>query len=127
MLWIPLALYRDLAERRVDLAEILGGERDRRRAVVLVEAMELGGAGDRHDPRLLRQQPSERDLRRRHHLLCRDFAQPVDQPLVGLARLGREARHDVAEIIADEAGVGVDRAGQETLAERAERNEADAE
>jgi len=34
--------------------------------------MELGGSWDRHDPRLLRQQPAECDLRRRRAFAIRD-------------------------------------------------------
>ena len=83
---------------------------------------------DRHDPRLLRQQPGERDLgRRRASCVPADLPEQVDQRLVGLPRLRREARHDVAEVGAVELGVLVDLAGEEALAERAEGHEADAE
>ena len=89
--------------------------------------MQLGGAGDRHDPGLLRQQPGERDLRRRRLLSAAMSAEQIDQRLVCLAGLRREARDDVAEVGAVERRVLVDRAGEKSLAERAEGNEADAE
>ena len=54
-------------------------------------------------------------------------AEQVDQRLVRLARLRREARDGVAEVGARRTSVlVVDLAGQEALAERAERDEADA-
>ena len=56
-----------------------------------------------------------------------DLAEQIDQGLVRLARLRREARDDVAEVAAVERRVLVDRAGEEALAERAEGDEADAE
>ena len=54
-------------------------------------------------------------------------AEQIDQRLVRLARLRREARERVAEVVAVERRVCVDRAGEEALAQRAERHEADAE
>jgi hypothetical protein len=40
--------------------------------------VQLRGARDRNDPRLLRQQPRERYLSRRRLLLLRDPAQQID-------------------------------------------------
>jgi len=56
-------LDRDLRSGAVDLAEIVGREFDVGRCDVLLEAAELRGAWDRNDPRLLGEQPGERDLR----------------------------------------------------------------
>src|SRR5271165_7305592 len=53
--------------------------------------------------------------------------QEIDQGEVRLARRLREARHDVAEVVLRERGLVVDRAGQETLSERAEGHEANAQ
>ena len=53
--------------------------------------------------------------------------QPVDERLIRLPVLRREARHDVAEIGAVERRRLVDLSRQEALAERAERHEADPE
>ena len=47
---------------------------DLSRPDVLLEPMQPGGAGNRHDPRLLRQQPAERDLRGGRLLLTCDRA-----------------------------------------------------
>src|SRR5918994_1790793 len=127
MLRIAGALYRDLGNRALDVAEIVGGEFDASRSDVLVEAVQLRGAGDRNDPRLLGKQPGDRDLGTRHPLLGRDLAEHLDQGLVRLPGLRREARNDVAEVGTVERRVLVDRARQEALAERAEGDEADTE
>jgi hypothetical protein len=50
--------------------------------------LQLGGAGDRHDPWLLRQQPGQRDLRRRRALLLADLFQQVDQGRFALRASG---------------------------------------
>jgi hypothetical protein len=50
--------------------------------------VQLGGARNRHDPRLLRQQPGQRDLGRRRAFALRDLAQQIDQRLVGLRASG---------------------------------------
>src|SRR4249919_4058689 len=94
---------------------------------VFLEAMQLGRAGDRHDPGLLRQQPRKRDLRAGDALAPGQRAKLVDEGLVGLARFRREARNLVAEVAAVEARRLVDGAGEEAAAERTERHEADAE
>src|SRR6185503_10138255 len=57
----------------------------------------------------------------------RDAADEIGHRLVGLARLGREARHDGAEVAFGERRRLVDLAGEKPLAERAERHETDAE
>src|SRR4051794_15788690 len=123
---IAVALHRDVGQGGFDLAQIVRTQLDGCPANILLETVQLGGAGDRHDPGLLSEQPGERYLCRRRVLARRDLAQHVDQALVGLAVLFREARHDVAEVGLIEAdGLG-DRACQESLAERAEGHEADA-
>ena len=124
---IASPLHRDLGGGALDLAEIVGRQFDGSRADVLLQAMQLRGAGDRHDPRLLRQQPGERDLGGRRLLPCGDLAEQIDQGLVRLPGLRREAGDDVAEVGAVERRVLVDLAREEALAQRAEGNEADAE
>src|SRR6516225_7306461 len=59
---ITLAVHRDCGPRPLDLREIVGSQLEIWRADILFEPVQLGGAGDRHHPRPLRQQPSERDL-----------------------------------------------------------------
>src|SRR5437763_1038851 len=62
---IPLPLHRDVGEGAADVAKIVGRQFDAGRPDVLFQAVQLRGAGDRNDPRLLGQQPRERDLCRR--------------------------------------------------------------
>src|SRR6185369_15990632 len=121
------ALYLDLRGRLVDGAKVLGRELEARRAEVLLEPVEPGRPGDRHDPGLLREEPRERDLRGSRLLPRRDLAEERHQRLVRLARLRREARHDVAEVVLLERRLLVDLPGEEPLAERAERDEPDPE
>ena len=116
VLGVPGPLHRDLRGRGLDLAEVVGRELDVGRPEVLVQAMQLRGARDRDDPRLLGEQPGERDLGRRRLLASRDLAEQVDQGLVRLDRLRREARDGVAEVGAVEGRVLVDLAGEEALA-----------
>ncbi len=97
------------------------------RADVLLKAVQLGGARNRHDPGLLRQQPGDGDLRPAHALRRGECAQHLHQPGVGLAVLRAEARHDVAEVALVEGGVGVDGSGQKPPAQRAEGYETDAQ
>ena len=52
-------------DRRVDGVEIRARELHGRGARVLLDVLELAGAGDRYDPRLAREQPSEAQLRKR--------------------------------------------------------------
>ena len=113
---VTIPLHGDLGEGAVDLAEIVGGQFDRRRAEVLFEPMQLRGSGDRNDPRLLRQQPSERDLSRGRLLSRRDFAKQIDESLVRFPGLWREARDDVAEIALIERRFFADRAREEAFA-----------
>ena len=96
----PLAAHRPVSRSRcsgyrapctviceaalVDLAQVVGRELDVRGAEVLLQAVQLRGARDRHDPRLLGEQPGERDLGRRRALPLGDAAEQVDQGLVRL-------------------------------------------
>ncbi len=83
--------------------------------------------GNRSDPRLLREQPGERDLRGSRFLLLRDAAEQVNQRLVRLESLGRKARKSAAEVGAVEFRALFDRSRQESLAQRAIRHETDPE
>src|SRR5436305_5293967 len=124
---VPVPLHRDLGRGAFDVAEIALGELDGGRRDVLLQAMQLRGAGDRHDPGLLGEEPGERDLGGRRALALRDAPEQVDQRPVRLPGLRGEAGDGVAEVGAVERGVLVDLAGEVALAQRAERNEADAE
>src|SRR5439155_14456690 len=111
----------------LDFLQVGGSQFDCSSSEVLVQAVQLGGARDRHDPRPLSEQPGDRDLSRRRLLASGDLAEELDQSLVCLPGLRCEAGNDVAEIAAVERRVLRDRAGEEALAERAERDEADPE
>ena len=124
---VPRALDRNLRGGVVDFAEVVRRERDGNGSDVLVEALPLPGAGDGHDPRLLGQQPGERDLGGCRLLPLGDPLQQLDQGLIRLPGLRREARDDVAEVGAVERRVLVDLAREEALAQRAEGDEADPE
>src|SRR3954467_4656299 len=96
------------------------------RCDVLVEAMTLRRSRDRHDPRLLCEEPGQRELRGRRSFPRREGLQPLDEGQVGLAVLLREPRHGVAKIARLERRLVVDRASQKALAKGTERYEADA-
>src|SRR5438445_8769901 len=89
--------------------------------------MQLRGAWDRNNPRLLRKQPSERDLSRCRLLPFCDAAEQINQGLIRLEGLRREAREGAAEVGAVELRAFVDLAREEALAQRAVRDEADPE
>src|SRR6476619_3208186 len=123
-LGVPCALGLDL--RVGNVAEVVGGELHVRRRDVLLETVPLCGAGDRDDPRPLREQPREGHLRGRCTPAVGDPAEQVAERPFGPAGLaGGEPRDVVAEVTRLELRALIDRAGEETLAERAERNEAD--
>ena len=89
--------------------------------------MQLRGAWDRNNPRLLRKQPGERDLSRCRLLPFCDAAEQINQGLIRLESLRREARESAAEVGAVESRVFVDLAREEALAQRAVGHEANAE
>src|SRR5271166_1666050 len=124
MLRIARPLHRDFGDGALDLMQILRGQLDCDGRDVLLEARKLRRAGNRRDPRLLGEKPSERDLRRSRLLAKRDLTETIDEGAVRLARLGREARHDVAEIVLVERRALVDGAREETFPERTERDKA---
>ena len=58
-----VSLYGELRRRRLDLTEVIRRQRDFERANTLFQTVQIGRAGNRDDPRLLREEPGERDLR----------------------------------------------------------------
>ena len=80
------ALDLDFRGGRLDLAHVVSREFDFSRSRILFEAMQLSRSGDRHDPWLLRQEPGERDLRRRRLFSARRLQQ-VHQGLIGVRLL----------------------------------------
>src|SRR5215212_1082335 len=88
---VPSPLHSDLRRGALDLAEIVRRELDGSCADVLVQALQIPGARYRDDPRLLGKQPSQRDLGGRRLIPGCDFAEQIDQGLVRLPGLRREA------------------------------------
>ena len=105
----------------VDVTEIVRRKFDGDRPDVLLQAMQLRGAWNRDDPRLLSEQPRQRDLGGCRLLPFCDAAEQIDQRLVRLEGLRREAREGAAEVGAVECRVLVDLAREEALAQRAVR------
>src|SRR5688572_8028385 len=89
--------------------------------------MNFRRAWDGNDPRLLSEQPRERDLRRRRLLPFRDRLCQIDDDLIRFTSFGCEAGNDVAEVRTVEGRVLVDLPRKKTSAERTERNEANTE
>jgi len=81
-LGVPSPLNLDLGRRSLDVSEVVRRQFQGRRREVLLKPVQLCGSRDWHDPRLLREKPRERDLRRGHFLLRRDTAEQFDQSLV---------------------------------------------
>src|SRR5208337_1175358 len=94
---------------------------------VFFKAMKLCRARNWHDPRLLRKQPSECDLRRCCVLALSDLPEQIHQGLVRLACLRRKAWDSAANVGLVERPVLVNLSGQEAFAKGAEGDEADAE
>src|SRR2546430_2679150 len=89
--------------------------------------MELGGAWDRYNPRLLGQQPRERDLSRSRFLPFSDAVEQMNEALVGLESIRREARQGTAKVGAVELQVFVHFPRKKALAQGAVRHKTDAE
>ena len=76
----------------VDVAQVIRCELHVGRADVLLESIQSAGARDGDDPRLLGEQPGERNLCTSRVLPRADVREEVDQCLVRLERVWREAR-----------------------------------
>src|ERR687886_543010 len=89
--------------------------------------MQLRGAWDRNNPRLLSQQPSDRNLSRCRLLLFCDAAEQINQGLIRLESLWREARQGAAEVGTVEGRFLIHLTREKALAQRAIRDKADSE
>ncbi len=69
---VPRSFDLDLCGGTLNLTQIVGRQFNGHGADVLFQPVQLRGAGNGHDPRLLRQQPGQRDLRRCRLLLRGD-------------------------------------------------------
>ena len=125
LLGIPRSLHRDLGSTAIDLPKVFRRKLDRRGADVLFQPRGLRRTGDRDDPRLLGEQPRERDLSRGRLLPFGDLAEQINQGVIRFSSLRREARNDVAKVGTVERSVFVDLSGEEALTKRTEWNEAD--
>ena len=88
---IAIPLDRDFGEGALDISQITLSQLDVGRANVFFQPVQLRGAGYRYDPGFLREQPGKSDLRRSGFLARRDLCDQVDERLVRLTGLGREA------------------------------------
>src|ERR1700758_2108230 len=125
MFGVAGSLYFDVCGGAIDFAEIIVREVDRKCSDVFVEARELRGTGDRNHPRLLRKKPCEGDLSGCRLLALCDPADQINDRLIRFSVFRLKARNGIAEIGAIEGRGFVNLACQETLAQRAEGNEAD--
>lgn len=91
-------MHGDVRRRGVDLTYVIGRKLDICGTEVLLQTVELRRTRDRHDPRILREHPGQRELRGRHPLPCGDGFHEVHNRLVRLPVLRREARHRVTEV-----------------------------
>ncbi len=114
----------DLRGGFFESAHILRSQLNIRRFKILFQSSQLRCARYRNDPRLLRQQPCKRDLRRQSLSSVPQRAHQINQSLIGLAILRAEPRHAAAKIRAVELRIRVDLARQKSFAKWAERHEA---
>src|SRR5437870_6255144 len=127
MFRIASSLHRGLGKGAVNLAKIVATQLDVSRAKILFQTMQFRGARYGHNPRLLGEQPRERDLRRRFLLLLCNLTKHINQSLIGFPSFGRKAREYVAEIRTVERGIFVDLSREEASTQRTVRNKADSE
>src|ERR1039457_7155061 len=95
---VSSTLYRDLRSGALDFTEVFGREVKLGGSEVLLEALQLPGPRDRNDPRLLGEQPGERDPGGCRLLPLCDAAKHVHEAQIRLPGLRYEARNDVAEV-----------------------------
>src|SRR5438046_9411761 len=89
--------------------------------------MQIRGAGNWNDPRLPGHQPCERDLGDGGLRPLTDLAEQINQGLICLERLRRETGKGATEVGTVESRFLIHLSREKTLAQRAVRNEADAE
>ena len=122
---VPVAADADPRGQAVQVDDLVRGQRHLRRCGVLLHALDAPRAGDGDDPRLLGEQPGECNLPRGGALGGCDGLDLVDQCEVVLQRLAGEPGDLGSQVVRGEGGRGVDGAGEEALAEGAERDEPD--
>src|ERR1700681_5119851 len=95
---IPSPFDPDVRGGAFDVTEIFGRKFDVCGSEVFFQAMQLGCARNRNDPRLLRKQPGESDLSGCRPFLLGDSAEQIDNGLVRFQSGWRKARERAAEI-----------------------------
>ena len=83
--------------------------------------------GNRHDPRLLREQPCQRNLRLGRLLLVGNLSERIDERRIRFSGFCGEARNDVAEVRLVELRLVGDCSCKEALTQRTEGDEPDTE
>src|SRR5690349_6140810 len=79
---VAVAAHADAPGETVEVGAFVGRQRDPSSRGVLADALGAAGPGDRHDPRLLRQQPGQGDLPGRRALGLGEALDVVDKGLV---------------------------------------------
>jgi hypothetical protein len=83
---------------------------------ILFETVQLRGSGDGYDPRLLCEQPCQRDLGLGRFLLVCNLPKRIHRCLICFASFHREARNGIAEVGLVELCFVGDCSRKETLA-----------
>ena len=116
-------LNRDFGCSAFEFAQIFRRKLNGSGSDIFAQAMQLRGARNRNNPRLLGQQPREGDLGGGHFLLFRKSAEQINEGLIRFSILGAKTRDLVAEVGAVELRVLVDLSREEAFTQRTERNE----
>jgi hypothetical protein len=82
----------DLCRSSFDLVQVFRGQFDIHRPDILFQTLHPPGVWDGDNPRLLRQQPGQGNLRQRRSLLFRHSVPPLDEGQVRFVIFRRETR-----------------------------------
>jgi hypothetical protein len=122
---VAISLHCYLRNSCGDIAVIAFGELYVGCAQVFFQPVQLRSSWNRNDPRFLRQQPGNGNLRRCALLLCRNLPEHTHESLVRFAVLFIKTGNDVTEIGTVKFRVLVDGAREEAFSQRTEGDEAD--
>jgi hypothetical protein len=111
----------------VQPVDLIGSELDAVGGGVFLHPRHPFRAGDRGDVVAPDEQPRQADLRRCGTSLCRNGLDLVDDAEVALEVLAGESRVVLAPVVIHKVVDGADLAGEETVAQRRVRDEADSE
>ncbi len=95
---VAVALHTDSGGESVEVGEVVGRERYGRRCRVLFDALGAAGSGDRNDPGLLCEQPTQGDLSGCDAAPVGEGGDVVDERLVRGPVLFGEARDGAADV-----------------------------